>query len=68
MTAISSKDYISDSDHFFQDGRIDYAEFVAMMRTGDTAGVSRSRTMRNNLNFNIADAFGVKDPAEDATN
>ncbi|KAJ4701144.1 putative Calcium-dependent protein kinase [Melia azedarach] len=50
------------------DGRIDYAEFVAMMRTGDTAGVSRSRTMRNNLNFNIADAFGVKDPAEDATN
>ncbi|KAJ8760437.1 hypothetical protein K2173_015104 [Erythroxylum novogranatense] len=41
------------------DGRIDYSEFVAMMRKGD-GGVGRSRTMRNNLNFNLADAFGLQ--------
>lgn len=28
-----------------------------MMRKGD--GVGRSRTMMKNLNFNLADAFGV---------
>lgn len=44
----------------FQDGRIDYGEFAAMMRKGDE-GVGRSRTMRSNLTFNIADAFGVKE-------
>ncbi|KAJ0025622.1 hypothetical protein Pint_07726 [Pistacia integerrima] len=43
------------------DGRIDYAEFAAMMRKGDSE-VGRSRTMRNNLNFNLADAFGVNEP------
>lgn len=43
------------------DGRIDYAEFVAMMKKGDADIVSRSRTMKGNLNFSIADAFGVKD-------
>ncbi|KAL3574238.1 hypothetical protein D5086_024851 [Populus alba] len=42
------------------DGRIDYGEFAAMMRKGD-GGVGRTRTMRNNLNFNLADAFGVDD-------
>ncbi|XP_023537144.1 calcium-dependent protein kinase 11-like [Cucurbita pepo subsp. pepo] len=42
------------------DGRIDYEEFAAMMRKGD-GGVGRSRTMRNNLNLNLADAFGIKD-------
>jgi len=42
------------------DGRIDYGEFAAMMRKGD-GGVGRSRTMRSNLNFNLADAFGVKE-------
>ncbi|KAJ7969696.1 putative Calcium-dependent protein kinase [Quillaja saponaria] len=42
------------------DGRIDYSEFAAMMKKGDE-GVGRSRTMRRNLNFNIADAFGVQD-------
>ncbi|XP_057425494.1 calcium-dependent protein kinase 11-like [Lotus japonicus] len=43
------------------DGRIDYGEFVAMMKQGDADAVGRSRTMKGNLNFNIADAFGVKD-------
>ncbi|KAF5455899.1 hypothetical protein F2P56_025428 [Juglans regia] len=42
------------------DGRIDYGEFAAMMRKGD-GGVGRSRTMRSNLTFNLADAFGVKE-------
>ncbi|XP_057975532.1 calcium-dependent protein kinase 4 [Malania oleifera] len=41
------------------DGRIDYAEFTAMMKKGD--GGAGNRTMRNNLNFNLADAFGVED-------
>ncbi|XP_065881100.1 calcium-dependent protein kinase 11 [Euphorbia lathyris] len=44
------------------DGRIDYAEFTAMMRTGDEAGVGISRTMRSNLNFHLGDALGIKDP------
>ncbi|KHG19874.1 Calcium-dependent protein kinase 11 [Gossypium arboreum] len=39
------------------DGRIDYGEFAAMMRKGD--GLGRSRSMRSNLNKNIADAFGL---------
>ncbi|PNY01166.1 calcium-dependent protein kinase sk5-like protein, partial [Trifolium pratense] len=44
------------------DGRIDYAEFVAMMKKGDRDDtVGRTRTMKGNLNFNIAEAFGVKD-------
>lgn len=43
-----------------QDGRIDYGEFAAMMRKGD-GGFGRSRTMRSNLNFNLAEAFGIKD-------
>ncbi|KAM1121045.1 hypothetical protein TB2_002661 [Malus domestica] len=43
------------------DGRIDYGEFAAMMRKGGDGGIGRSRTMRNNLNFNLADAFGIKD-------
>lgn len=30
-----------------------------MMKKGD--GVGRSRTMMKNLNFNIADAFGVEE-------
>lgn len=46
----------------FQDGRIDYSEFAAMMKRGDP-NVGRSRTMKGNLNFNIADAFGMKDPS-----
>lgn len=46
-----------------QDGCIDYGEFAAMMRKGDggDGGIGRSRTMRGNLKFNLADAFGVKD-------
>lgn len=43
-----------------QDGRIDYGEFAAMMKAADE-GIGRTRTMRNNLNFNLADALGVKD-------
>ncbi|CAL5385501.1 unnamed protein product [Camellia sinensis] len=41
-----------------QDGRIDYSEFATMMRKGD--GGIGSRTMRGNLNFNLADAFEEK--------
>lgn len=42
------------------DGRIDYGEFVAMMRKVD-GGTVRTRTMRNNRTLNLADAFGVRD-------
>lgn len=31
-----------------------------MMKKGDP-NMGRSRTMKGNLNFNIADAFGMKD-------
>jgi calcium-dependent protein kinase len=51
--------------HFLQDGRIDYGEFAAMMRKGD-GGVGRTRTMRSNLNFNLADALGVENATSDA--
>ncbi|KAG5224669.1 calcium-dependent protein [Salix suchowensis] len=47
------------------DGRIDYGEFAAMMRKGD-GGVGRTRTMRSNLNFNLADALGVENATSDA--
>ncbi|KAE8684407.1 Calcium-dependent protein kinase 4 [Hibiscus syriacus] len=47
------------------DGRIDYGEFAAMMRTGDP-GVGRSRSLRSNLTFSLADALGVKDPSRDS--
>ncbi|CAH2070697.1 unnamed protein product [Thlaspi arvense] len=46
------------------DGRIDFSEFTAMMKKGD--GVGRSRTMMKNLNFNIADAFGVEESSSTA--
>ncbi|GFS36657.1 calcium-dependent protein kinase 2 [Actinidia rufa] len=45
------------------DGRIDYGEFSTMMRKGDP-GLG-SRTMRGNLNFNLAEAFGGKLDLED---
>jgi len=38
----------------FQDGRIDYGEFVAMMQKGNM-GIGR-RTMRNSLNMSMRDA------------
>lgn len=47
----------TDSDAFFQDGRIDYQEFVAMMQKGN-AGIGR-RTMRNSLNLTMRDAPGA---------
>lgn len=50
---------------FFQDGRIDYAEFTTMMRKEDEE-IGRSRTMRSNLNFNLADALGVNEPTPSA--
>ncbi|KAI7745868.1 LOW QUALITY PROTEIN: hypothetical protein M8C21_007289 [Ambrosia artemisiifolia] len=37
------------------DGRIDYAEFTAMMRKGDDE--VRSRAMKGNLNFDLAEAL-----------
>lgn len=42
---------------FFQDGRIDYGEFVAMMQKGNP-GIGR-RTMRNSLNMSMRDARGA---------
>lgn len=41
----------------FQDGRIDYGEFVAMMQKGN-AGVGR-RTMRNSVNMSMREAPGA---------
>ncbi|KAL8172567.1 hypothetical protein V2J09_024371 [Rumex salicifolius] len=41
------------------DGRIDYSEFAAMMRKGDS-GIG-GRTMRGNIKFSLAEAFGVGD-------
>ncbi|KAL5558459.1 hypothetical protein UlMin_034670 [Ulmus minor] len=46
------------------DGRIDYSEFTAMMRKVDGDVGGRIRTMRSNINFNLAEAFGVKDEKE----
>lgn len=43
---------------FFQDGRIDYGEFVAMMQKGN-AGIGR-RTMRNSVNLSMRDGTGVR--------
>lgn len=42
----------------FQDGRIDYGEFVAMMQKGNM-GVGR-RTMRNSLNISMRDVAGAR--------
>ncbi|KAM7518018.1 hypothetical protein LguiB_016980 [Lonicera macranthoides] len=39
------------------DGQIDYGEFAAMMRKGNSGGIGRRTMMRSNLN--LADAFGV---------
>ena len=42
-----------------QDGRIDYGEFVAMMRKGNMGlGLGR-RTMRNSMNVSTKDASGA---------
>uniref|UniRef100_K4AVY1 EF-hand domain-containing protein n=1 Tax=Solanum lycopersicum TaxID=4081 RepID=K4AVY1_SOLLC len=41
------------------DGRIDYGEFATMMKKGNTRFAAR--TMRDNLNFNLADAHGASD-------
>ncbi|KAI4346390.1 hypothetical protein L6164_007288 [Bauhinia variegata] len=41
------------------DGKIDYGEFVAMMKKCE-GDVGRSRAMKGNLNLNIADAFCSK--------
>lgn len=43
---------------FFQDGTIDYGEFVAMMQKGN-GGIGR-RTMRNSLNMSMRDVHGAK--------
>lgn len=53
---------IHNLSYFFlllQDGRIDYNEFATMMRKGD-GGVG-SRSMRGNLNFNLAEALAATD-------
>lgn len=56
------RDSLTGWDAIWQDGRIDYGEFAAMMRKGER-GIG-SRTIRGNLNFNLGDAFGVKDATE----
>ncbi|WOG81915.1 hypothetical protein DCAR_0101071 [Daucus carota subsp. sativus] len=44
------------------DGRIDYNEFTTMMKKGAEGGAGiGSRTMRGNLNFNLAEALGTTD-------
>lgn len=43
----------------FQDGTIDYQEFVAMMQKGNVGGIGR-RTMRNSLNISMRDAPGAR--------
>lgn len=49
---------------FVQDGRIDYNEFVTMMKKGVEGGAGiGSRTMRGNLNFNLAEVLGATDSA-----
>lgn len=48
-----------DSDVLFQDGTIDYQEFVAMMQKGNVGGIGR-RTMRNSLNLSMRDAPGAR--------
>ncbi|KAF8093445.1 hypothetical protein N665_0383s0073 [Sinapis alba] len=53
MTDVFLEDVIKEVDQD-NDGRIDYAEFVAMMQKGN-AGVGR-RTMRNSLNISMRDA------------
>ncbi|KAL3845613.1 hypothetical protein ACJIZ3_003016 [Penstemon smallii] len=55
-------DIISEID-IDNDGRIDYGEFATMMRKGNP-GIA-SRTMRGNLNFNLADALEGKSKEED---
>ncbi|XP_073022017.1 calcium-dependent protein kinase 11-like [Primulina eburnea] len=45
------------------DGRIDYGEFATMMRKGDAG--KGGRTMRGNLNFNLAEALEGKAKVED---
>lgn len=45
--------------YVWQDGRIDYGEFATMMKKGNTGFAAR--TMRGNLNFNLADALGASD-------
>lgn len=55
---MSSSTHLQLPFDYMQDGRIDYGEFATMMRKGNV-GVS-SRTMRGNLNFNLADALQGK--------
>ncbi|URD97826.1 calcium-dependent protein kinase [Musa troglodytarum] len=56
MTDASLEDIIREVDQD-NDGRIDYSEFVAMMRKG-TMGIGR-RTLRNSLNVSMRDAPGA---------
>lgn len=46
--------------YVFQDARIDYAEFTAMMRKGDDE-IGRMKTIRSSLSLNLADALGVNE-------
>jgi calcium-dependent protein kinase len=42
------------------DGRIDYHEFVTMMRKGETGGVASRKTKAAEATFNFADAMKVR--------
>jgi hypothetical protein len=59
LVVVYSGDDLFKSNHllFFQDGCIDYGEFVAMMTKGNM-GIGR-RTMRNSLNISMRDAPGA---------
>ncbi|XP_072950116.1 calcium-dependent protein kinase 24-like [Typha angustifolia] len=54
LTDVHLEEMIKEIDQD-NDGQIDYGEFAAMMRKGN-GGIGR-RTMRNNLNMNLGDAF-----------
>ncbi|GAB2267557.1 Calcium-dependent protein kinase 5 [Dionaea muscipula] len=56
MSDVFLEDVIREVDQD-NDGRIDYAEFAAMMQKGSGGGIGR-RTMRNSLNMSMRDASG----------
>ncbi|KAH0682865.1 hypothetical protein KY289_020617 [Solanum tuberosum] len=61
LSELNLDEMIKDIDQD-NDGQIDYGEFAAMMRKGNSGGVGR-RTMRNTLN--LGEALGIVDSKED---
>lgn len=50
---------LTESDLMFQDGRIDYSEFVTMMQKGTMGMGLGRRTMRNSLNISMRNSPGA---------